>query len=215
LIRDRIADALRDAIIAGRLKPGERIRERELVDLLGVSRSPLREAIRIMESEGLVTSLPHRGASISALSAADLRELVEVRIMLESHAVRMALARLNASTLEAMERQVRDARAAGPNVDEATNFTLALTFHDLLVQACGNGKMVKLHEGFKRHQRRYQLFAFSRLGRDARALEEHRDIVEGLARRDAEAVETDLKAHLWRFYEEIAPLLPASGADEE
>lgn len=65
LIRDRIVDALREAIVAGRLKPGERIRERELVALLGVSRSPLREAIRILEAEGLITSLPHRGAWVS------------------------------------------------------------------------------------------------------------------------------------------------------
>lgn len=62
LIRERVVDALRDAIIAGRLKPGERIRERELVSLLGVSCSPLRKAIRILETEGLITSLAYRGA---------------------------------------------------------------------------------------------------------------------------------------------------------
>ena len=110
LIRERVVDALRDAIIAGRLKPGERVRERELVALLGVSRSPLREAIRILETEGLITSLAYRGARVSDLSAADLRDMLDVRIMLECFAARLAIERLDDASLQAMEEQVNRAR---------------------------------------------------------------------------------------------------------
>jgi len=208
LIRDRIVDALRDAIVAGRLKPGERIRERELVALLGVSRSPLREAIRILEAEGFITSLPHRGAWVSELSASDLHDLVHVRVILETFAARLALERLDEATQRALEEQVRRSRSAGRKVDTTTNFTLALEFHDLLIVACGNRKVIQLHEGLKQHQRRYQHFAFSRLGRDTRAVEEHAEIVNALNRRDIVAVERALRTHLLRFYEEIAPLLP-------
>src|SRR4029077_15266059 len=109
LIRERVVSALRDAIIAGRLKPGERIRERELVALLGVSRSPLREAIRILETEGLITSLAHRGGGASEVSATDLRDMLHVRIMLESFAARLFIERLDDRALQAMQDQVERA----------------------------------------------------------------------------------------------------------
>jgi len=214
LIRDRVVDALRDAIIAGRLKPGERIRERELVSLLGVSRSPLREAIRILETEGLITSLAHRGARVSELSATDLHDMLDVRIMLESFAARLFIERLDDRPLQAMQEQVERARAPGYQVDLQANFDLGLEFHDLLVGACGNRKVVQLHENLKRHQTRYQHFAFARLGRDVRALDEHAEMVAALRARDLDAVEQKIRAHLLRFYDYLAPLLPVDAAPD-
>ena len=208
LIRERVVDALRDAIIAGRLKPGERIRERELVSLLGVSRSPLREAIRILETEGLITSLAHRGARVSELSAVDLHDMLDVRIMLESFAARLFIERLDEAVLRAMEEQVERSRAPGYRVDLQENFDVGLEFHDLLVGACGNRKVVQMHENLKRHQTRYQHFAFARLGRDLRALDEHALMVAMLRARDLGAVERLMRAHLLRFHDYLAPLLP-------
>jgi len=210
LIRERVVDALRDAIIAGRLKPGERIRERELVSLLGVSRSPLREAIRILETEGLITSLAHRGARVSELSAIDLHDMLDVRIMLESFAARLFIERLDEAVLRAMEEQVERSRAPGYRVDLQENFDLGLEFHDLLVGACGNRKVVQMHENLKRHQTRYQHFAFARLGRDLRALDEHAEMVTMLRARDLGAVERLMRAHLLRFHDYLAPLLPVA-----
>ena len=212
LIRERVVAALRDAIIAGRLKPGERIRERELVSLLGVSRSPLREAIRILETEGLITSLAHRGARVSELSAVDLHDMLDVRIMLESFAARLFIERLDEAVLRAMEEQVERARAPGYQVDLQANFDLGLEFHDLLVGACGNRKVVQLHENLKRHQTRYQHFAFARLGRDVRALDEHAEMVAALRARDLVGVEQKIRAHLLRFHDYLAPLLPVDAA---
>jgi len=211
LIRDRVVEALRDAIVTGRLKPGERIRERDLVRSLGISRSPLREAIRTLESEGLITSVRHRGAWVTDLSARDLRETIDVRIMLETFAARHTLERLDEETLGAMERQLAAARQATPT-DVLTDFTLALGFHDVLVAACGNQKVVQLYEILKRHLRRYQHFAFCRLGRDRRALEEHADILRALRDRDLAGVERLLRAHLRRSSEETALLLPLDPA---
>jgi DNA-binding GntR family transcriptional regulator len=215
LIRERVVDALREAIVAGRLKPGERIRERELVSLLGVSRSPLREAIRILETEGLITSMAHRGARVSELSATDLHDMLQVRIMLESFAARLFIERLDEPALRRMEEQVERARAAGHQVDLQANFDLGLEFHDLLVAASGNRKVVQLHENLKRHQTRYQHFAFARLGRDLRALDEHAEMVAALRARDLAAVEAKIRAHLLRFYDYLAPLLPVDGGPPE
>jgi DNA-binding GntR family transcriptional regulator len=208
LIRDRVVDALRDAIVSGRLKPGARIRERELVALLGVSRSPLREAIRLLEGEGFIVSENHRGARVSELSATDLRDMVHVRIMLEHFAASLLLERLDDGLPAALAAQVARARAAGRKVDARTNFALAFEFHDLLVAACGNRKVVQLHENLKAHHRRYEHFAFTRLGRSLRALDEHEQILRALRRRDLATVQQLLRAHLLRFYDSVAPLLP-------
>jgi DNA-binding GntR family transcriptional regulator len=213
LIRDRVVDALRDAIVSGRLRPGERIREREIVAALQVSRSPLREAIRILETEGLVTTVAHRGACVSELTREDLRLTTEVRVMVETFAVRLAAARLPDATLEAMGRHLEAARRRGLDPHAAEDLDHSLTFHDAFVRACGNPKLVQLHEVVKRHMRRYQLVAFSRLGRADRATAEHAEILEAFRRRDAAAVERLLVSHLQRVSDEIAPHLAASPAD--
>ena len=212
-IREKLVDALRDVIISGRLKPGARIREPELVTLLGVSYSPLREAVRILEGEGFIVSRCHRGAArVSELSAADLRDMMHLRVMLEHVAAGLVLERLDDALTAILADQVARARAAARRGDSTTTFTLAVEFHDLLVGACGNRKAVQLHENLKAHQRRYDHFAFARIGRNVRPVDDHEQIVGALRRRDLTAVQHLLRAHLLRFYDSVAPLLPvASG----
>ncbi len=202
LIRSRIVEAVRDAILQGRIKPGERIRERELVESLGISRSPLREAIRVLEAEGLVTTAPHRGAWVSELSAEDLRETTDVRIMLETYAARLTCKELGEPTLRAMAGQLKRARAGAKKAAVDLNYSMG--FHDVFVQACSNQKVIQLYEIVKRHLRRYQLLAFTRLGRARRANEEHAQILRAFRERDIAEVERLLTAHLLRASEEIA-----------
>jgi len=211
---NRVTDALRDAIISGRLKPGERIRERELVATLGISRSPLREATRILEAEGLITSLPHRGSRVSELTGVDFHEINEARIMVETFAARLALERLDDGQLAGLEASVDEARRARPALHAAQDFRLALRFHDEIVKACGNSRIVQLYEFLKGHLLRYHQVAVSRLGRDRRAIEEHAALIEALRRRDIGEFERELARHLRRVTTELAPLFLASpGAD--
>jgi DNA-binding GntR family transcriptional regulator len=137
-----------------------------------------------------------------------------VRIMLESFAARLFIERLDEAVLRAMEEQVERSRAPGYRVDLQENFDLGLEFHDLLVGACGNRKVVQMHENLKRHQTRYQHFAFARLGRDLRALDEHAEMVTMLRARDLGAVERLMRAHLLRFHDYLAPLLPVAAPIE-
>ncbi|MGH7332397.1 MAG: GntR family transcriptional regulator [Candidatus Rokuibacteriota bacterium] len=214
LLMNRVTDALRDAIISGRLKPGERIRERELVATLGISRSPLREAIRILEAEGLITSLPHRGSRVSELTGVDFREINEARIMVETFAARLAVERLDDSLVAGLEASVDEARRAQPDLHAAQDFRLALRFHDEIVKACGNARIVQLYEFLKGHLLRYHHVAVSRLGRDLHAIEEHAALIEALRRRDIREFERQLARHLRRVTTELAPLFLASlGAD--
>lgn len=209
LIRSRVVEALRDAIVRGRLRPGQRIRERELVQALGISRSPLREAIRVLEAEGLVSTAPHRGAWVSELSPADLRETTEVRIMLETYAARLACKALDDAAFEAMAHRVEQAREWDRTRDVAAQLNSSMAFHDVFVEACGNQKLIQFYQIIKRHLRRYQLLAFSRLDRARRASEEHLQILRAFRARDVAEVERLLVEHLTRASEEVTAHLAA------
>jgi DNA-binding GntR family transcriptional regulator len=173
-----------------------------IVESLGISRSPLREAIRILEAEGLVTTAPHRGAWVSKLSAEDLRETTDVRIMLATYAARLTYKQLKEPTLRAMAGQIERARAGAKKA--AVDLICSMGFHDAFVHACGNQKVIQLYEIVKRHLRRYQLMAFTRLGRARRANEEHAQILRAFRERDFTEVERLLTAHLLLASEEIA-----------
>lgn len=215
LIRSRVVEALRDAIVQGRLKSGERIRERELVQSLGISRSPLREAIRVLEAEGLVSTAPHRGAWVSELSPADLRETTDVRIMLETYAARLASKALDDAAFDAMAEQIERARKRKQGRNVAAELNSSMGFHDLFVEACGNRKLIQLYQVVKRHLRRYQLLSFSRLGRGRRALEEHVQILGALRARNVAEVERLLVEHLTRASDEITAHLTANQSTEK
>jgi DNA-binding GntR family transcriptional regulator len=204
LIRDRIVDALRDAIVSGRLRPGDRISERELVVSMGVSRSPLREAIRVLEGEGLLATVPHRGARVTEMSVEDLRHTSEVRIMLETFAVRRLGGHSQWAGLEALAAQIRRVDAPAPDRPPGVELDYSMSFHDAIITASGNPRVIQHFQIVKQHLRRYQLLAFSRLNRAERANEEHAEILEALERRDLALVERRLTEHITRGSDEIA-----------
>jgi DNA-binding GntR family transcriptional regulator len=102
--QDLVLSALREAILSGVLEPGARLRQEELADLFGTSRIPVREALRALEYEGLVSSEPHRGFTVTALDADDVEEVYDLRILLESHALRLALPLLTDEDLADVEQ---------------------------------------------------------------------------------------------------------------
>lgn len=102
--QDLVLSSLREAILAGALPPGSRLRQERLAGQFGTSRIPVREALRALEHEGLVSSLPYRGFSVTELDADDIEEVYELRILLESHAVRLAVPLMTDDDLVALER---------------------------------------------------------------------------------------------------------------
>lgn len=114
--QDVILTAVREAILSGTLEPGARLRQEELAELFGTSRIPVREALRALEYEGLVASEPHRGFTVTSLDADDVEEVYELRILLESHAVRLALPLLTDEDLADLDGlYVEMTSAAGPD----------------------------------------------------------------------------------------------------
>jgi DNA-binding GntR family transcriptional regulator len=175
-----IARHLRERIISGALPAGERVNETRITRELALSRSPVREALRILESEGLVTLEPHRGARVRAVSEQDLEEIFDVRLMIESHGVLRHLHRLAPDALTPLRRAVEDARAALEASDMERWHQASLRFHDGLVMLASNRHLTRLHEELKTSLRRYQISVVAPPGEPDRFQVEHEAILEAL-----------------------------------
>jgi DNA-binding GntR family transcriptional regulator len=136
----RVQDELRSAILEGALAPGERLRAEAVAERLGTSRTPVREALLMLEREGLVVVEPHRGAVVRAFDAADLLDLYEVRALVEPHAALRAATRIEPQALERLRRLCEKAERPDATVDE--QITGNEEFHALIAAAAGSPRLL-------------------------------------------------------------------------
>lgn len=196
-LRDRIAATIRGSIMEGRIKPGERLVEPDLARRLGVSRTPLREALLLLESEGFVVVNPRRGAVVSDLSATDAVETYQVKGVLEGLAARLACDRLSDEALQSLrqihERMVRLAGARSP--DSRVILQLNTEFHQALSDGGGNTKLSNSIRVLRSQALRYNFIYLSVLSHLAASLKEHEAILKALQKRDADAIALLVEAH--------------------
>jgi DNA-binding GntR family transcriptional regulator len=140
----RVVDALRKAIFSGTYKPGERLVEDRLASDMGVSRVPVREALRILAAEGLVKIAPRRGASVAALSSVAARDMIEVRATLEGLNARLAARRHSPAMVAALESVLEIGSRATAKRDAQSLNVLNARFHDLLANAGGNAVLAEI-----------------------------------------------------------------------
>ena len=137
-LRDVVFNTLRQAILKGELAPGERLMEIQLAEKLGVSRTPIREAIRKLELEGLVLMIPRKGAEVARISEKSLRDVLEVRRSLEELAIELACERMSQDELNELDQAQEDFKQA---VEQGDAMSIAQTdehYHDLIYQGTGN-----------------------------------------------------------------------------
>lgn len=198
-LRDVVFETLRDAIITQVLKPGERLMEIQLADEMGVSRTPVREAIRKLELEGLVVMVPRKGAYVAGVSMKDIHEVYEVRAALEMLAVTLAAERITDEELDALERQVlRESEAEADQDEHALDNIIYIdsSFHDIIYQAAHNQRLVQFVNILQEQLQRFRAASLSRPGRSKTALDEHKQIVEALAERNGELAAKLAKEHI-------------------
>jgi GntR family transcriptional regulator of gluconate operon len=143
-LREAALSAIRQAILRGDLAPGQRLVESDIAEQLGVSRAPVREALRQLETEGLVVSAPHRGSFVAELSATDLREIYTLRAALESLAVRIVTEKASAETLAQLRQAVADMAGAAREGDLARLAALDMSFHEMLCRAAGHSRLLDI-----------------------------------------------------------------------
>ncbi|HWJ02374.1 MAG TPA: GntR family transcriptional regulator [Verrucomicrobiae bacterium] len=193
-LREIVFESLREAIISGVLKPGERMMEIQLADEMGVSRTPVREAIRKLELEGFVVMIPRKGAYVAGISLKDIADVFEIRAALEGLAAGLAAERITEEELELMERLlVRKGEIIETN-DLESLVEVDTDFHATLYQASRNERLVQILSNLREQIQRFRTTSLAVPGRMKEALEEHRKIIEALSERNvalAQALATE------------------------
>jgi DNA-binding GntR family transcriptional regulator len=197
LASGRVTDALRDAILAGRLKPGSRVRQEELAEEFGISRIPVREALHQLESEGLVILVPNSGAWISKLDRAECIEIYKIRERLEPLALQESSVGLPLETLEKLDELAGRIEAS----DDADEFLrLDREFHLLSYEGAAMPQLRQMIQKFWNSTQHYRRAFTGAVGRSGMEMvyHEHRLIVEALKRRDGEQASLILYGHIRR-----------------
>lgn len=191
-----VANALRDLILEGELAGGEKIREKELTERFGVSRTPLREAMKMLSSEGLIELIPNRGAIISQTSDADLIDAFPVLAALEGLAGAQAAERATEDELEGIARLTSELHAAFIDSDRPRYFTINQSIHNAILEASRNATLKRTHTALagQVHRARYQ--ANLAQARWERAVKEHQEISQALVERRAAAADALLREHM-------------------
>ncbi|HHY19102.1 MAG TPA: GntR family transcriptional regulator [Firmicutes bacterium] len=195
-LRDLVFEALREAIINGTLKPGERLMEVQLAEEMGVSRTPVREAIRKLELEKLVVMVPRKGAYVADISKTEIAEVFEIRRALEGLAAQLAADRATDDQLETLERYLFRISEAIDKGDLEATIMLDTEFHNELYQAANNERLGEMINNLREHIQRYRSTSLAHPGRMKQALSEHRRIVESIGKRDATLAKKLAEEHI-------------------
>lgn len=185
-LREVVFESLREAIIQGRLRPGERLMELQLAEELGVSRTPVREAIRKLELEGFVVMMPRKGAYVAGITDKDITEVFEVRAALESLAAGLACDRITDEELEQLERSVVQISELAEQANLDGLVQEDAEFHEIIYRASRNKRLILILTNLQEQIQRFRLTTLSRPGRTRKALDEHRQIVEAISERNVE-----------------------------
>jgi DNA-binding GntR family transcriptional regulator len=185
-LREQIVESIREAIVRGVLKPGERVAEPELALRFGISRTPIREAFRQLESEGYLQITPRRGAVVAALTEKDVADFYDLKAVLEGHAAFRAASRLTEADLGEMERVNRELARHAAAGEVRGFFDCHNAFHDVFLHAAGNERLDQLLHGLVQQFERHRLASLAQPGRMQRSVEDHWQILEAFRARDAE-----------------------------
>ncbi len=198
-LADRVFEDIQAEIVTGSLAPGSKITEPGLAKRYGISRGPLREAMRRLEGRHLVTRIPHVGARVVSLSLEELLELYEVREAMEGMACRLAARKMPAHEVAGL-RQLLEAHEAQSELQEGVAYFQKegdLDFHYRIVRGSGNRKLVELLCGELYYLVRMYRYRFSATtGRPLRAFQEHHQIVDAIEQRDEELAEMLMRRHI-------------------
>ena len=185
-LRDVVFNTLRQAILRGDLKPGERLMEISLANKLGVSRTPVREAIHKLEQEGLVLMIPRRGAEVAQITEKSLRDVLEVRGALEELAVRLACERMTGQALGDLNRAAERFEKTLGSSDITSVAEADVAFHDVIYMATDNQRLIALLNNLREQMYRYRVEYLKRGECHAQLLSEHQEIIEAITNKEVE-----------------------------
>jgi DNA-binding GntR family transcriptional regulator len=185
-LREKILETIRDAILKGSMRPGERVSEPDLAERFGISRTPIREAFRQLESEGYLEVIPRKGAIVASLSARDIEEFYAIKIILEGFAARMAAEKLTDKEIERLEAINERLAQIADEGDVKGFFRVHNEFHEVFIRAAGNDKLLEMITQLVMRFKRLRLASLSQPGRMEISVEEHRNMIAAFKAHDGE-----------------------------
>ncbi len=195
-LSDLVFNTLRQAILTGELKPGERLMEIHLADKLGVSRTPIREAIRKLELEGLVTMIPRRGAEVAQITEKSMSDVLEVRRTLDALCAELACDRISEEGLAALKDACGQFEqcVAGRDAQRIAQADVAL--HDIILQATGNQRLIQMVNNLAEQMYRYRFEYIKDSSQHERLVEEHKIIYQSILNKDKETAAAAARTHI-------------------
>jgi DNA-binding GntR family transcriptional regulator len=203
--------ALRREILSGELRPGQAVPQEAVASRFGVSRVPVREALKILEGEGLVTYAPHRGYAVAELSVDDLVEVYRIRTLLEGEAVRAAVPRLTDDDLERLAVLTAECEAADQALDVTTMTAANRDLHFALFELAGLPRLVRLLGALWDATDVYRSVYYADADSRAVVVAEHREVLEALRRRDASLAVAVLDEHRQHAIDHVRWVLEPAG----
>lgn len=195
-LRDVVFNTLREAILKGELQPGERLMELQLAARLGVSRTPIREAIRMLEQEGLAVTIPRKGAEVAKMTEKDMQDVLQVREALDELAATIACEQMTEEQLSDLVRAMHEFEESTKTGDIKKIAESDVKFHDIIYHATGNLKLVSMLSNLREQMYRYRVEYLKDKRNYPKLLKEHQDIVEGLAAKNKERVTAMMHQHV-------------------
>ncbi len=195
-LRELVLEAIRTAIINGTLQPRERLMEIQMAEELGVSRTPVREALRKLELEGFIVMVPHKGAYVADLSLKDIADVFEIRIALEGLAASLAAERITDEELEDMERLIVGKQEAITSGDIDKLVEVDTNFHEMLYRASRNARLAAIISNLREQIHWFRLASLSFPGRNKESLQEHKQLVEAIQGRDTKLARQLAQEHI-------------------
>lgn len=195
-LRDVVFQTLREAILKGELKPGERLMELQLASKLGVSRTPIREAIRMLELEGLAVTMPRKGAEVAKMTEKDMEDVLQIRRALDELAVQLACSKITDEQLEKLyiAHQNFAQRCQTSNVKNVAQADVE--FHDVIYQAADNPKLINMLNNLREQMYRYRVEYLKEMAHYPSLITEHKEIYDALELRDQEQVAQIIGRHV-------------------
>ncbi|WP_319406274.1 GntR family transcriptional regulator [uncultured Desulfosarcina sp.] len=210
-LRDEIYQKIRGNITHGLLSPGERLIENRLAKEFNASRSPVREALRLLESEGLIKFEQNKGITVSKLSIKQVEEIYVVRWLLEGHAARITAEKATKNNVAYLKDLQKKLYLAAKNVDVKAWLTSNALFHNFFSQNCGNQKIIQMVDNLKRNVNRYHFVTITVPWHFETYLEQHDKMLTACEQNDGEMAEKYMKLHLQHIKDGLIKQLQERG----
>ncbi len=211
---DKVAGLLRDMIVQDVLVPGQRIRERSLAEQLEVSRTPLREALKVLATEGLVELSPNRGALVAKPSPGEVHDMLQVLGVLEGLAGELACARASQDQIDEIQALHYEMLASYARKDRLGYFKLNQKIHQAIVAASGNLSLNETHTRLNAQLYRFRFQSNLRNTTWPTAIAEHETILDALMRRDGAALSTLMRDHLGSTWDKVSRIMDEGTAPD-